>query len=183
MKVEPVSAADLSALLRSPASPPTAQPSIPNLQALLEKAGVKSASAQALLSGQPNLANRALMGSASSSTPATSANTIPDRPVFANVQLSVAASGLTSSTNTHGNAAGLATPRPTSSAPVPASRGPAVHTATRELWDVRRQITALQARESSLVSELQALGQPVTPLEGAGSEHVKDEIAGTSSSS
>ena len=44
VKTEPAS--DLSSLLRGPVSPP-AQPDISNLQALLEKAGVKSASAHA----------------------------------------------------------------------------------------------------------------------------------------
>ena len=36
----------------------------------------------------------------------------------------------------------------------------------RELWDVRRQITALQARDGELMDLLQRLGQPVSPMEG-----------------
>ncbi|KAI0326172.1 hypothetical protein GY45DRAFT_132840 [Cubamyces sp. BRFM 1775] len=53
---------------------------------------------------------------------------------------------------------------------------PAAHAAMRELWDVRRRITALQAREkNSLIEELKRLGQPVPPTEGANSSIVSDQ--------
>ena len=75
----------------------------------------------------------------------------------------------------------LSSSRPTSTPPGP--RGPAVHAATRDLWDVHRQIIA---RENSFIEELKRLGQPVPPMEDANSSIVfaqpvrtlEDEVTG-----
>ncbi|KAI0746674.1 hypothetical protein C8Q80DRAFT_787601 [Daedaleopsis nitida] len=182
IKTEPASPAELSSLLRQPAKSP-AQSEIPNFQALLEKAGVKSASAQAFLSAQssvPSLATTSIGASIASPPIATAPPIVPtSSPANAlgtQLSLLMGISGPTSSVSSNCMADGssLGVPRPASATPAPPPRVPAAHAATRELWDVRRQITALQARETSLVSELQHLGQPVAPTEG-GSSNATDQ--------
>ncbi|KAI0708091.1 hypothetical protein C8T65DRAFT_708608 [Cerioporus squamosus] len=172
IKTEPAPPPDLSTLSLPPASPP-AQPQIANLQALLQKAGVKSSSAQAFLSAQSSLSSSTTPGTGSAPMSGTNATPVVSSSAnTADTQLP-ASTGLSVSS--------LATPSTRRILPIsmststpPAPRGPAAHAATRELWDVRRQITALQARENSLVAELKRLGQPVPPTEG-GSTNMSDQ--------
>ncbi|TFK87192.1 hypothetical protein K466DRAFT_575950 [Polyporus arcularius HHB13444] len=161
IKMEPAPPPDLSSLSLPLGSPP-AQPQIANLQALLQKAGVKSSSAQAFLSAQSSLSNLTTPGNGSA--PMAGANATPvasSSTNAANIQLPLSASSLATP-----GFARRTLPIPISTSPPPAPRGPAAHAATRELWDVRRQISALQARENSLIAELKRLGQPVPPTEG-----------------
>ncbi|RPD79213.1 hypothetical protein L226DRAFT_543327 [Lentinus tigrinus ALCF2SS1-7] len=155
IKLEPAPPPDLHSLSLPPTSPP-AQPQIANLQALLEKAGVKSSSAQAFLPGN-------------GSAPMSDMNVNP----FASNSASTAGPRLTlpvgSSASSHATPStsrSLPFPlsRPTSTPPAP--RGQAAHGATREIWD---------AQENSLIAELKRLGQPVPPTESGNSSSGSDQ--------
>ncbi|KAI9064727.1 hypothetical protein FKP32DRAFT_1625301, partial [Trametes sanguinea] len=149
VKTEPASPADLSMLLRQPVSNPPPQPQIPNLQALLEKAGVKSASAQAVLQNRPpshdqyHPANsKAAMAPSSSMASVSHAAPMPS----SSLGTSLPASSASTSGAQNGSSSTSTTPR------VPT---------LRELWDIRREITALQARGRNTAAELRAAGQQI----------------------
>lgn len=159
---------DLSSLLRGPTSPP-AQPDISNLQALLEKAGLKSASAQAiLLSGQPNLGDIPVLraGTSFSGASATSLSPTLGSTSSTPLGLPLRSPPLSPPGVSSGSAAVPTFPRPTPSASTSRGQPTSANEAMRELWDIRRQITALQARDGELMDLLQRLGQPVSPMEG-----------------
>ncbi|KAI0646245.1 hypothetical protein C8Q79DRAFT_1069591 [Trametes meyenii] len=158
VKAEPASPPDLSMLLRQPISAPLPQPQIPNLQALLEKAGVKSASAHALLQDT---------SPSSQYHPSTSLSGLGAPLHTTSSSVAVPASPLTTSHHTHALGAQPATS--TSAASTSAGAGtnpsrspvaPRVPT-LRELWDIRREITALQARGRNVAADLRAAGQQI----------------------
>ncbi|TBU58296.1 hypothetical protein BD310DRAFT_948812 [Dichomitus squalens] len=181
VKMEPAPPPDLS-LPPRPTAAPSTQPQFSNLQALLEKAGVKSSSAQAFLSAQNNglPAKPSLHVSGASPVPMSNAQATP--AVFTPSSISSLGTQLSmpAATNAFTSLAspssvlasrpasiGASGSRPHSTTPSAPPRGPAVHAATRELWDVRRQISALQAQESDLELDLRRAGQPVPPKEGS----------------
>ncbi|KAI0777625.1 hypothetical protein BD413DRAFT_467059 [Trametes elegans] len=176
---------DFSMLLRQPPATSPPQPQIPNLQALLEKAGVKSTSAQALmqtLSPPPHdqyhpSNSSAVMGGApvasgSNATPVAPSLAAPV-PTLGMQPTHVGGLGLSSSA---GTSAGAGMP------PRPPTTTPRVPT-LRELWDIRREITALQARGRNVAADLRAAGQqiplgpedatPPTMTSGNGAELLK----------
>ena len=200
VKMEPAPPPDLSSLPPRPTTIPSAQPQFSNLQALLEKAGVKSSSAHAFLSAQnnglPPKPSSYVSGAYSAPAPSAPVTPAAAAPLPSNslgTQLSMPSatssftssaslSGVHSSRTTGNNGSGS---RPHSTTPSAPPRGHGVHAATRELWDVRRQMSALQAQESDLESELRRAGHPVPPKEGNNSyaseqriRALEDEIAG-----
>ena len=202
VKLEPAPPPDLSSLPPRPATIPSGQPQIPNLRALLEKAGVKSASVQALLSAQNGLPPKPAPASYMSSSNSVLASGATTSPIASTSSSSFSSVGtrssvptttssltsvtqLSSSTNGHAGKSAGSGSRPHSTIPPP-PRGPGSHALTRELWDVRRKISALQAQEGDLESEMRRSGQPVPPKEGgtnsvALEQRVKaleDEISG-----
>ncbi|KAI0826687.1 hypothetical protein BC628DRAFT_1419168 [Trametes gibbosa] len=155
IKPEPAPASDISMLLRQPASMPLPQTQIPNLQALLEKAGVRSSAAHAFLQNPQNQYHPASSNLSMGASPpmASSSNATPlFSPLSAPASSSSApsqATGVGSSSAVAGSSilrSSTATPR------VPT---------LRELWDIRREITALQARGRSVAAELRAAGQQI----------------------
>ncbi|KAI8986881.1 hypothetical protein BD414DRAFT_545455 [Trametes punicea] len=157
VKTEPASPAELTMLLRQPVSPPP-QPQLPDLQALLEKAGVKSASAHPMLqqSRSPSRSqyhpssSRAAMGS--SSVLASGSNT-------AHLSSSYTTPSSHSHSHSHALSAGTSGVYENNNS-MTSSTAPRVPT-LRELWDIRREITALQARGRSTAAELRAAGQQI----------------------
>ncbi|KAI0330643.1 hypothetical protein GY45DRAFT_1370576 [Cubamyces sp. BRFM 1775] len=147
VKAEPASATELSMLLRQPLSNPPPQPQIPNLQALLEKAGVKSASVQALVQNRPPPPQDQYH-------PASSAAAMP--PPFSSAS-NIAAGAPSLATSSHAQAASTAATHGSSTSSSTTPRVPTL----RELWDIRREITALQARGRSTAAELRAAGQQI----------------------
>ncbi|CDO73356.1 hypothetical protein BN946_scf185008.g119 [Trametes cinnabarina] len=149
VKTEPASSADLTTLLRQPISNMPPQPSIPNLQALLEKAGVKSASAQAVLQNRPpshdqyHPANsKAAMAPSPSLASTSHLSSLPPPSLLA---------------PSHTSSPSTAAPQIGGSSTSTAPRVPTL----RELWDIRREITALQARGRNTAAELRAAGQQI----------------------
>ncbi|KAI0674236.1 hypothetical protein C8Q78DRAFT_1075906 [Trametes maxima] len=157
VKAEPASPADLSMLLRQPVSPPLPQPQIPNLQALLEKAGVKSASAHALLQDtspssqyHPSTSLSGLgapLHAAGSSVGALAPSLTTNHTHALGAQHATSAGAASTSTGLGANAS-----RPPATPRVPT---------LRELWDIRREITALQARGRNVAADLRAAGQQI----------------------
>ncbi|KAI0635098.1 hypothetical protein C8Q77DRAFT_1054055 [Trametes polyzona] len=157
VKSEPAPSTDLSMLLRQPPTSTTSQPQIPNLQELLEKAGVRSSTAHAFLQTSqsqyhPSSSNLAIgpsssMASSSSATPMLSSLVSPSTSHSAPSQ----AVGLASTSTSASTGAAIARPATTT---------PRVPT-LRELWDIRREITALQARGRNVAADLRAAGQQI----------------------
>ncbi|PIL27437.1 hypothetical protein GSI_10585 [Ganoderma sinense ZZ0214-1] len=196
IKLEPAPPPDLSSLPPRPAATPSAQPQIPNLQALLEKAGVKSSSVQALLSAQNGLppkpaptsyasgANLVPGSSATTSSIAstsslsfTSVGTRSSVPTTTSSLSSLTSTPPTSNGHTGKSASISSRPHSTTPAPPPGpTRARGSHALTRELWDVRRQISALQAQEGDLESEMRRSGQSVPPKEGTNSVALEQRV-------
>ncbi|KAI1798293.1 hypothetical protein LXA43DRAFT_876351 [Ganoderma leucocontextum] len=189
VKLEPAPPPDLSSLPPRLTTNTSAQPQIPNLQALLEKAGVKSASVQALLSAQNGVPPKpppAPYASGANSVPVSSATTpsiasssfssVGTRSSVPTTTSSLSSmTSLSTSSNAHiGKSLGVSS-RPHSTTPAP-PRGPGSHALTRELWDVRRQISALQAQEGDLEAGLRRSGQRVPPKEGTNSVALEQRV-------
>ncbi|KAL1941677.1 hypothetical protein VTO73DRAFT_7116 [Trametes versicolor] len=154
VKPEPTSPADMSMLLRQPLSNPTPQPQIPNLQALLEKAGVRSTTAHAFLQNQPPPQSQyhpasSNMGFGPTPSTVAASHAPPPQPTVAAPSQITVPSNMANTSATVG-----------ASVPRPATTTPRVPT-LRELWDIRREITALQARGRNVAADLRAAGQQI----------------------
>lgn len=141
-------------LLRQPLSNPTPQPQIPNLQALLEKAGVRSTAAHAFLQNQPPPQSQyhpasSNMGFGPTPSTVAASHAPPPQPTVAAPSQITVPSNMANTSATVG-----------ASVPRPATTTPRVPT-LRELWDIRREITALQARGRNVAADLRAAGQQI----------------------
>ncbi|KAH9849424.1 hypothetical protein C2E23DRAFT_391890 [Lenzites betulinus] len=152
-KPEPAPSSEFPMLSRQP--PPTLpQTQIPNLQALLEKAGVRSSTAHAFLQNPQNQYHPASSNlSMGPSSPIASGS--GSTSMFSPMSPTASSSMPSQSTSMAGSsaAAGSSILRPPTATP----RVPTL----RELWDIRREITALQARGRTLAAALRAAGQQI----------------------
>ena len=159
-------------MLRGSTGSPPARTEISNLQALLEKAGVKSATAQAILSGHtPSSTNAPLSPPMLSPGSTASMSGTSMHPQLATSSLPSPPSG-----------SGSALGPPLFPRPLPSA---AANEALRELWDVRRQLNAHQVREKELMDQLRRLGQPVPAMDSSANAEaqiagLQEEIAGSS---
>ncbi|KAI0360741.1 hypothetical protein OH77DRAFT_1493150 [Trametes cingulata] len=164
IKSEPASPAELTMLLRQPVSSSTSTynpspqhpPQISNLQALLEKAGVKSSSAHALLQNSPpSLPQQQHSQQYHPSSSAAAMGTISPTTTHApTAHHSIVGMKQESSSVGAGSSTGM---NPPSRPPTTTPRVPTL----RELWDIRREITALQARGRNVAADLRAAGQQI----------------------